>query len=105
MSTSKSGRILLSLTKSGKPRFAYLNQLSNQVIASLEPDGRRPQELLFPGLTPEQVTVAFIRACQAANIEDFSLHDLASHVRVAVTNEGSGPAHCRDSCSVTRISA
>ena len=72
----KSGRILLSLTKSGKPRFAYLNQLSNQVIASLEPEGRRPEELLFPGLTPEQVTVAFIRACQAANIEDFSLHDL-----------------------------
>jgi integrase len=72
----KNGRILLSLTKSGKPRFAYLNQLSSQVIASLEPDGRPPKELLFPGLTPEQVTVAFIRACQAAGIEDFSLHDL-----------------------------
>ncbi len=72
----KGGRILLSLTKSGKPRFAYLNQLSNQVIASLEPDGRRAQELLFPGITPEQLTVAFIRACQAANIEDFSLHGL-----------------------------
>jgi integrase len=46
----KGGRILLSLTKSGKPRFAYLNQLSNQVIAPLEPEGRRPQELLFPRL-------------------------------------------------------
>jgi site-specific recombinase XerD len=45
-------------------------------IASLEPEGRPPKELLFPGLTPEQVTVAFIRACQAASIEDFSLHDL-----------------------------
>jgi integrase len=72
----KSGRILLSVTKNGKPRFAYLNQLSNQVIASLNPEGRQPKELLFPGLTPEQVTVAFIRACQAAKIEDFSLHDL-----------------------------
>ena len=66
----KGGRILLSRTKSGKPRFAYLNRLSNQVIASLEPEGRQPKELLFPGLTLAQVTVAFIRACQAAGIED-----------------------------------
>jgi integrase len=72
----KAGRILLSVTKNGKPRFAYLNQLSNQVIESLEPDGRTPNEKLFPGLTPAQVTVAFIRACQAAEIVDFSLHDL-----------------------------
>jgi integrase len=72
----KSGRILLSVTKNGKPRFAYLNQLSNQVLASLDPKDHQPGELLFPGLTPAQVTVAFIRACQAAKIEDFSLHDL-----------------------------
>lgn len=68
------GRILLELTKNGKPRFAYLNQLSNQVIASLE--RRQPKDLMFPGLTPGRVTVAFVRACQAAGIEDFSLHDL-----------------------------
>jgi integrase len=72
----KSGRILLSMTKNGKPRFAYLNQLSNQVIASLRTEGSETRGLLFPGFTPEQVTVAFIRACQATNIEDFSLHDL-----------------------------
>ena len=68
------GRILLELTKNGKPRFAYLNQLANQVIASL--DRGKPIDLIFPGLTPGQVTVAFVRACQAAGIEDFSLHDL-----------------------------
>jgi len=72
----KRGRILLSITKNGKPRFAYLNQLSNQVIESLSPEGRSPNEALFPGVTPAQVTVAFIRACQAAGIVDFSLHDL-----------------------------
>jgi integrase len=71
----KAGRILLSLTKNGKPRFAYLNQLSHQVIESLGP-GRPSSEKLFPGITPAQVTVAFIRACQAAGIDDFSLHDL-----------------------------
>jgi integrase len=72
----KRGRILLSITKNGKPRFAYLNQLSHQVIESLGPEGHSPNETLFPGVTPAQVTVAFIRACQAAEIEDFSLHDL-----------------------------
>jgi hypothetical protein len=64
------------MTESGKPRFAYLNQLPNQVIDSLEPEGRQPKELPFPGVTPEQVTLAFMRACDAAEIEDFSLHDL-----------------------------
>jgi integrase len=72
----KGGRILLSLTKNGKPRFAYLNQLSHQVIAYLEPETHKPSEKLFPGVTPEQVTVAFIRACEKAEIADFSIHDL-----------------------------
>jgi integrase len=72
----KTGRILLSVTKNGKPRFAYLNQLSHQVIESLSLDKQPPGEKLFPGVTPAQVTVAFIRACKAAEIEDFSLHDL-----------------------------
>lgn len=82
------GRILLELTKNGKPRFAYLNQLANQVLASLE--GGKPSELLFPGLTPAQVTVAFVRACKAAGILDFSLHDLrhtfASQLRMNGTD-------------------
>lgn len=69
-------RILLSITKNGKPRFAYLNLLSMQVIESLTPADRLPTEKLFPGVTPAQVTVAFIRACRSAEIEDFSLHDL-----------------------------
>jgi integrase len=82
------GRILLELTKNGKPRFAYLNQLANQVLASL--DGGKPNDFLFTGVTPENVSVSFIRACQAAGIEDFSLHDLrhtfASQLRMAGTD-------------------
>ena len=72
----KNGRILLSVTKNGKPRFAYLNQLSHLVIAYLEPEKHKPSEKLFPEWTPAQVTVAFIRACEKAGIEDFSIHDL-----------------------------
>lgn len=72
----KNGRILLSVTKNGKPRFAYLNQLSHLVIAYLEPEKHKPSEKLFPEWTPAQVTVAFIRACEKARIEDFSIHDL-----------------------------
>jgi integrase len=78
--------IILSITKNGKPRYAYLNQLSRQVLASLEPEKHKPADKLFPDVTPAQVTVAFIRACESAGIEDFSIHDLrhtfASQVRM-----------------------
>jgi integrase len=70
------GRILLEITKSGKPRFVYLNDLSQGVIASLGITPHGSGDLLFPSVTPAQVTVAFIRVCKAAGIEDFSIHGL-----------------------------
>jgi integrase len=68
------GRILLLLTKNGQRRFIYLNQLSRQVLAGLERG--QPKDLLFPGVTLARVSVAFVRACKAAGILDFSFHDL-----------------------------
>jgi integrase len=47
----QAGRILLSITKNGKPRFAYLNQVSHQVIASLQSVDHKPSDKLFPGMT------------------------------------------------------
>jgi len=70
------GRILLSHTKNGEPRYAYLNKLSLQVIESLGPQEHKSTAKLFPSVTPAQVTVAFIRSCNEVGIEDFSMHDL-----------------------------
>ena len=79
--------ILLRKTKNGKPRVAFINELAMVVLKSMKIRERKrhgpPQSSLFPGITPAQLSTAFIRACQRAGFEDFSLHDLrhcfASH--------------------------
>ena len=72
------GTILLRITKNGKPRMAYLNELATRTLDIMDVRGRKLQGDLGPlfiGITPQQLTVAFRRACQRAGIEDFSLHD------------------------------
>jgi integrase len=72
------GTILLRITKSGKPRMAYLNELAIRTLDIMDVRGRKLRgDLgpLFTGITPQQLTVAFRRACQRAGIKDFSLHD------------------------------
>jgi integrase len=88
------GRILLphTNTKSGRERFVYLNDLSRSVIASLNPEEHKAGDLLFPGLTPAQVTVAFIRTCKQAGIEDCSIHCLR-HTYAALCRQNNVDLH------------
>ena len=71
--------IRLRHTKNGKERPALINELTMQVLHSMGAGTRKMGGLLFPEVTPAQVTVAFIRACQDAGVSDFSLHDLRHH--------------------------
>jgi integrase len=73
-------RILLPQTKNGDGRTVYLNGLAGRVIDSLpHADGARSTDCVFPEdeqHTPENVSLAFLRACRRAKIADFRLHDL-----------------------------
>lgn len=73
----RGGRILLPQTKNGEGRIVWLNALASQVLDSLRagaPTGR-----VFPAsdtVSPENVSLAFLRACRKVGIADFRLHDL-----------------------------
>jgi len=82
--------ILLRRTKNGKTRPAFINDLAMEVLTSMgirERKERKDRGKLFRGITAEQVSMRFIRACREAGVEDFSFHDLrhsfASHLRMA----------------------
>lgn len=71
--------VLMRLTKSGKPRVTFINDLAMQVFEAMgirERKQRKDRGVLFPGITPEQLSMKFIRACRDAGVEDFSFHDL-----------------------------
>jgi integrase len=68
------GRALLPQTKNNEGRIVYLNRLAIQAIDSLE--HKAPADLLFHGIEPERLSVAFTRLCRSLKIEDFHFHDL-----------------------------
>jgi integrase len=76
---SKGGRVMLPQTKNGDGRVVWLNALACQVFDSIPKNDARPTDRVFPAsdqVTPENVSLAFLRACRAAKIADFRLHDL-----------------------------
>jgi integrase len=71
------GRILLPQSKNGDGRIVWLNDSASAVIDSLHKG--EPADRLFPAslqVTPENVSLSFLRACRRAKIADFRLHDL-----------------------------
>ena len=75
---SKGGRIMLPQTKNGEGRIVYLNKLAQAALASIPREDVKPTDLVFVGesITPENVSLAFLRACRAVSISDFRFHDL-----------------------------
>jgi integrase len=75
---SKGGRIMLPQTKNGEGRIVYLNTLAQQAIAAVPRGESKPTDQIFNSeqMSPENVSLAFLRACRAANISDFRFHDL-----------------------------
>lgn len=72
-------RILLPQTKNGDGRIVWLNQLACDVIDSIPRGNAAPTDRLFPAserVTPENVSLAFLRTCRKVGIADFRLHDL-----------------------------
>jgi integrase len=74
----KGGRIMLPQTKNGEGRIVYLNTLAQQALAAVAREERKPTDCVFQDerMTPENVSLAFLRACRAANVSDFRFHDL-----------------------------
>ena len=70
--------INLPQTKNGELRTVYLNELAMDVFRSLWPSTEtNPMEPVFGlDVTPEEVSMAFLRACKAAGVVDFHFHDL-----------------------------
>ena len=67
-------RVMLPQTKNGEGRIVYLNNLA---LAALSCVGvGEPTDLIFSGMVPEAVSVAFARACRKVGVADFRFHDL-----------------------------
>lgn len=74
------GRLLLPQTKNGDGRTVWLNALALAVIGRV-PRGKdaRSTDRVFPPTeqnSPQNISLAFLRACRRAKIADFRLHDL-----------------------------
>lgn len=74
----KGGRIMLPQTKNGEGRIVYLNTLAQQALGVVVKGKAKSTDFVFNGdpMTPENVSLAFLRACRSVNVSDFRFHDL-----------------------------
>jgi integrase len=69
--------LMLPQTKNGEGRVVHLNRCAQDALRFLpvKADGK-PTDRFLSEVTPEQVSVAFQRACRKVGIPDFHFHDL-----------------------------
>jgi integrase len=75
----KGGRIMLPQTKNGEGRTVWLNALASQALDSVPRKEAKSTDRVFPSseqVSPENVSLAFLRSCRKVGIADFRLHDL-----------------------------
>ncbi len=73
-----SRQINLRQSKNGEGRTVYLNDLAVEVFRSVRLDTKtKPEHLVFVlDGAPEELSMAFVRACRKGGIADFRFHDL-----------------------------
>jgi integrase len=74
----KGCRIMLPQTKNGSGRIVYLNMLAQQALAAVPRNNAESTDRVFGCdlMTPENVSLAFLRACRSVKVSDFRFHDL-----------------------------
>jgi len=96
------GRILLPRTKNNTGRVVWLNdgaQRTLGLLASKLPAEAKSTDLVFPPsehISPENVSLAFLRACRKVKIADFRLHDLRHTCASWLAMSGAGLATVAD---------
>jgi integrase len=67
------GRIMIPRTKNGEGRIVYLNTLAKDALEAVPRNRAKNMDCIFTAesVTPENVSLAFLRACRVVNIPDF----------------------------------
>ncbi|HMK77171.1 MAG TPA: site-specific integrase, partial [Thermodesulfobacteriota bacterium] len=85
----KERRILIEKTKNNERRMVPINDTLHGVLKSLPV--HLGTDLVFPGITRNQLSVAFRRASKRAGIRDFRFHDLRHTFASYLTMGGENP--------------
>ncbi len=81
-------RILLPTSKNDEPKEIHLNGFAQKVLQSIPQGG--PDDVLFPDVTGEAVSMAFHRVCELLTISDIRLHDLRHTFATWLRQGGTG---------------